>query len=252
VWAHLEEPRIDVTYAANFSQPRMWVYGGGNLGFQLGKNDVIRKVDGKSDAFWSRDGITWHLTNYLEGGGTSVVEFFSSQEWTVANVDGAIKFLGVWGHTVELYKSMNPNLFQAFLFIAGDMTGPGGTRNLVFRSQEGIFCDRNNLICGGVGQCGYGRNSTDDVAPVYYGDHSTLGYQYMGCICPDEIKEDYINPEDGLIYRVTFSGEYCEGVNLLSEVVIVIPESSAGLILLILVIAGGTLGLAVAWNIYNK
>ena len=154
----------------------MWIYGGGNLGFTSDSKAVIDVMDGRSDGFWSRDGVTWHLTNYLEGGGTSVVEFYSSQvreaipdtirppisaltralslslslslsrppppqEWTVAKVDGAIKFLGVWGHTVQMFRSFRDDIFDAMFFVAGDMTGQGAaTATAIDLDLLSVFC----------------------------------------------------------------------------------------------------------------
>lgn len=57
---------------------------------------------GKADGWWSYDGVTWTKINYEEGGGTSTMPFFSSQEWAKTIVDTNTKYIGNWGPTLEV------------------------------------------------------------------------------------------------------------------------------------------------------
>lgn len=233
-WHHPAEPRIDASVAADDDAPRMWIFGGGNLGYKKEQGGtirkVIRKMDGRADGLWSRDAVNWYSVNYIEGGGNSETEFYSSEEWALAEVDGARKYLGIWGHSVLLFTSSQPGVLQSLYFIAGDRTGPGDSSNKVYRSLDGLFCDKNELICGGEGECMNNGPHTETVNGV------ERTYTVYGCKCNE-----------------TFGGEYCE-IDLVGDVVVVEEDSSAvGTIILILVIVGGSIaGLSVAYTMYNK
>ena len=134
-----------------------------------------------------------------EGGGTSTVPFFSSQEWSQTTVDSSTVYLGRWGLTVHSYNpttgqnvnalmlcvyethncilcvftacalylvvqhcslfsflcDSNSLLFSRqydgnFIIIGGSFTGGGAYDNSVYESLDGMFCDVQGVICGGV------------------------------------------------------------------------------------------------------
>lgn len=242
-WHHPDEPRIDASVASANDAPRLWVFGGGNLGYKKEEGGIIRKVirkiDGRSDGLWSRDAINWYSINYVEGGGNSETEFFSSEEWSKAVVDGSVKYLGVWGHSILLFSSTQPAVSQSLYFIGGDRTGPGDSTESVFRSLAGLFCDKDQLICGGKGECkgayGPGEDRSDGpYTEIINGIERT--YPVYGCQCNE-----------------TFGGEYCE-INLDDgEEEETGATSSVGTIILILAVVGGSIaGLSVAYTMYNK
>lgn len=74
------------------------------IGFSTSSIQIVSAMEGKADAWFSYDGITWTKINYEEGGGSSTVPFFSSQEWTSTIVDTKTKYLGNWGLTMEKLK----------------------------------------------------------------------------------------------------------------------------------------------------
>ena len=52
-------------------------------------------MEGFADAYYTRDAVSYTQINYQQGGGTSVVQFYSSQEWAKTIVDSATK-VGGW------------------------------------------------------------------------------------------------------------------------------------------------------------
>ena len=72
--------------------------------------------------------------------------FYSSQEWTKTVVDGKSVYLGLWGHSVSYYNSLNgPNLF----LIGGQYDEAGPFSSASFIGKEGLFCDIEGRRCGG-------------------------------------------------------------------------------------------------------
>ena len=84
------------------SPPKMFMFGGGYIGFQVGSNKKVRsnplvlilslqqmllilqftRVSGYTDGYYSLDGVEWTKINYEEGGGgASTMAYYSSQEW---------------------------------------------------------------------------------------------------------------------------------------------------------------------------
>lgn len=59
--------------------PRIFLFGGGNIGFTTSSSQRIREMVGRLDAYYSRDGITWMKVSYDEGGGSTTVTQYSSQ-----------------------------------------------------------------------------------------------------------------------------------------------------------------------------
>ena len=128
----------------------MWVFGGGYIGFSTFSTRVITAMDGLADAYFSRDGKIWTKIHYEQGEGTrgydTYVQYFSSQEWTVSVVDSASAYLGMWGHTMEVFNGTT-------LLIGGDKDRAGSLENKVFESLPGMFCDLEGVICSNIGFC---------------------------------------------------------------------------------------------------
>ena len=134
--------------------PRIYVVGGGYVGFSTKLTASQVGLKGLTDLQWSRDGITWTRVEYVQGAGSRgmadvFVSFYSSQEWALATVDGANQYLGMWGQT--MFASNN-----SLLIIAGDKTGKGVIASTTWVSMSGIFCDKNGIPCGNAGTCGSG------------------------------------------------------------------------------------------------
>jgi hypothetical protein len=85
-------------------------------GYSTSSIKIVNKMLGKADAYWSRDGVKWTKINYEEGGGTSTVPFFSSQEWAQTVVDTKTKYLGLWGLTVAQFNSSTHTEVSWYLF----------------------------------------------------------------------------------------------------------------------------------------
>lgn len=143
---HAENPRYDVPMPnGNLTHlpPKIFLYGGGYIGVVKGDKKIVSSMQGKADGYWSRDGIQWNKINYEEGGGTSGIPYYSSQEWSKTIVDTATKYIGLWGLTIEYFKG---NL----ILIAGDYTGAGEYSSAVYRSVPlGVICDVEGIICNG-------------------------------------------------------------------------------------------------------
>lgn len=191
---HTPDPRYDISNPR--APPRLFLVGG-NIGFSSTAKTQLVTIDGKSDAWWSRDGITWQQTNYQEGGGTGGlgVPFYSSQEWVAATVDSKKIWLGQWGHTLITYNEKSGLREPGDIFlIGGDKAAPGVFTNNVFRSlsRTGLFCDKLGDTCGySTGLPGICRSG------------------YQGCICP-----------------LPGTGEYCD--NLTTTQLAGIADGSIG------------------------
>ena len=59
--------------------PKMYLFGGGNIGYSGASSMRVTTMDAKLDAFCSEDGETWTQINYNEGGGSSTVTQYSTQ-----------------------------------------------------------------------------------------------------------------------------------------------------------------------------
>ena len=92
------DPRLDI---GGNRAPRIFIFGGGDIGFSTTTSAILEVMQGKVDAFVSRDGITWTQVNYQEGGGTTQISLYSSQEWAKTKIEGSIVYVGVWGMTVQ-------------------------------------------------------------------------------------------------------------------------------------------------------
>jgi hypothetical protein len=177
------DPRRDYAKVSNNISARVYMFGGGNFGFDTSSSKIINKVDGKLDAWYTRDGRDWFQINYQEGGGKTVVQLYSTQEWSQAIVDTVSVFVGLWGHSVVAFNTTNGFMPpDRLILIAGDRTSGGSMSNIVFESKKGLFCDREGIPCSYKGSCGRidFPNDNDNTGCIcnfpYIGEHceSTL------------------------------------------------------------------------------
>lgn len=74
-------------------------------GFDTRTKKRIETMEGKLDCYRSRDGVHWIQTNFQEGGGTSGITQYSSQEWAKTTVNSVVQYLGMWGMAMVAYNS---------------------------------------------------------------------------------------------------------------------------------------------------
>lgn len=101
---HGENSCIDIPMKGTAQPPKIYVFGGGYIGFSTSNPKRVTSMSGYADAYWSRDGMNWVKISYEEGGGTSTVPFYSSQEWAATTVDSANAYLGKWGLSVHSFN----------------------------------------------------------------------------------------------------------------------------------------------------
>jgi len=73
VFYSLQDPRLDGVASAHTNgevAPRLWLFGGGFIGTNIVTREQTQVMTAYYDAWYSRDGITWTLVNYQEGGAT--------------------------------------------------------------------------------------------------------------------------------------------------------------------------------------
>jgi hypothetical protein len=135
--------------------PRIFVFGGGYIGVVKGDKKIVSEMQAKADGYWSRDGVQWTKINYEEGGGTTGIPYFSSQEWSKTIVDTQEVYIGLWGLTAHSFNSVTNQEFPGVLIlIAGDYSGSGEYSSAVYRNIPGsIMCDINGIVCNGNGVC---------------------------------------------------------------------------------------------------
>jgi hypothetical protein len=111
---HAADPRLSTLGQAQGQSGEIYLMGGGDIGFSTSSTSKITSVDGKVDAYWSRDMVNWNKINYQEGGGrpseiqrlysSKDLPQYSSQEWAKTVVDTVQVYLGLWGMTVETFN----------------------------------------------------------------------------------------------------------------------------------------------------
>lgn len=106
-FTHLEDPRLDGSPKTINQSPRIFMAGGGNMGYFSNSTSKILNMHGKTDCFWSRDGVKWTMVNYEEGGGTTGVIQYSSQEWAKTTINGNVVYIGKWGMVVLNFHRMS-------------------------------------------------------------------------------------------------------------------------------------------------
>ena len=72
-------PKEDMSLRRVGKPPKMYLFGGGNIGYSGASSMRVTTMDAKLDAFCSEDGETWTQINYNEGGGSSTVTQYSTQ-----------------------------------------------------------------------------------------------------------------------------------------------------------------------------
>lgn len=146
-----EAKKLDAAMSAAGLAPRMFVAGGGYVGFSTSLTASQLGILGLTDLLWSRDGITWKRVNYEQGAGTrgydTFVKFYSSQEWTTSSIDGSDQYLGLWGQTMVTSNN-------SLIMLAGDLTDKGIITSTTWQSLPGIFCDVLGVPCNNAGVCG--------------------------------------------------------------------------------------------------
>jgi len=182
------DPRLDLVQPNR--PPKIFLFGGGEIGQSATSKRKILLMNGKSDGYFSYDGILWIKINYEEGGGKTVVPFYSSLEWALTLVQGKETFLGLWGMTLLSFNGTTGKEYPAeLIMIAGDSDGAGPMSNEIFKSDMGLYCSKNGKTCGSVGVCkGWGGQ--------------------LGCDCTDATASG-----DGTTATATATatGEYCDG-----------------------------------------
>lgn len=147
-----EDPRMDPLVPE--LPPKIYLVGGGYVGFQTANKKRVISMQGKADAYWSRDGLNWTRINYQEGGGTTGFTFYSSQEWARTVVDTKIKYLGLWGLTLNQYNTTSHKQFPGNLLLIGGLYTDGGEYSkTVYTSLGGVICDTEGAICSNRGNC---------------------------------------------------------------------------------------------------
>ena len=149
IWHDPDDVTRDVTTSARGAPPRMWLFGGGDIG-TTPDGKVYQEMFTHADSYWSRDGVDWVRINFEEGGGSSFVKFYSSERWAKTVVDGRVEYIGLWGSSLEYFEGLNnPN----FYLIGGAYGGKGSFSSAVFAAKNGLFCDINGVTCNGKGIC---------------------------------------------------------------------------------------------------
>lgn len=135
--------------------PRIYLFGGGYVGFSTTSQKRINSVDAYSDAYWTEDGIKWQQMNYEEGGGSTFNDFYSSELWSRTTVNSETTYLGLWGATINSFNTSSGDEFPGnLILIGGDYDGSGGFSSSVYRSLGGMFCNVVGVACNGNGECG--------------------------------------------------------------------------------------------------
>lgn len=143
--ASLEDPR----------PPKMFLFGGGYVGFTVGSQKRVTSMQGFADAYVSSDGIVWTQINYQQGGGSTFIAFYSSELWAKTSVDSSTTYLGLWGHTVLPFNPATGLEYPGqLILIGGDYVGAGDFSSNVYASTVALFCNTNGVTCSGSGFCG--------------------------------------------------------------------------------------------------
>ena len=157
--------------------PKIFLFGGGEIGQSATSKRKILLMSGKSDGYFSYDGILWIKINYEEGGGKTVVPFYSSQEWALTVVQGKETYLGRWGMTLLAFNGTTGKEYPAeLILIGGDTDGAGPMSNEVFKSTLGLYCSKLGKTCSAIGTCkGWGGQLGCDCAIDGAAASSTTG-----------------------------------------------------------------------------
>lgn len=130
--------------------PRIYLFGGGSIGYSGASSKRTTTMKGLLDGYSSVDGIEWTKLSYEEGGGSSSVTQFSTQEWALGSINSAAVYIGRWGHKLIQFsppKTLTSDAFNYLYLIGGQMTDGGGMSDSVFQSSGGLFCDIEGIAC---------------------------------------------------------------------------------------------------------
>lgn len=205
------DPRLEMSTsrAANYSS-KIFLFGGGYLGNDIHSSRETRAMDGRMDAWWSRDGGTWYRINFQQGstGGSTAIFQYSTQEWARTTVDSKVVFLGMWGMTVHAFNAVNGSMpASSLVMVAGDRTGLGGFSNVVYQAQDGLMCDMLGVPCTYNGVCG--ANMT-------------------GCVCNGGVGEYcYISLESADVTSAAYGGRVMLTVLMTAVTVLVVSAVSS-------------------------
>ena len=109
------DARLNFINTPNQTSPRIFLFGGGNIQNTTQSSQKLILVKGYSDAWWTRDGVTWTQINFQFGGvsnytyGYNLQALYTSQEWSKTVVNSATVYLGLWGHTLENFNCSAAN-----------------------------------------------------------------------------------------------------------------------------------------------
>ncbi|CAM9406465.1 unnamed protein product [Chrysoparadoxa australica] len=155
-WSALDNPLADIAppdegHEGDLPAPRMWLGGGGYMGTK--GNNIVRRMIGFVDMWWSTNGLDWHQVNHQEGFGGSL---YSNMEWAKTVVDNERKYLGKWGMQMLASSTTTDDgtKVPALYFAGGDHVDDGALSNAVFVSNYTLGCLNQGVACGGVGSCG--------------------------------------------------------------------------------------------------
>ena len=95
------------------------MFGGGFIGFRTNTQKRVNEMQARADGYWSYDAQNWVKISYEEGGGSSSVPYFSSQEWAETIVDTQTEYIGRWGLTLERLERTVSRLNSAMLDWSG-------------------------------------------------------------------------------------------------------------------------------------
>lgn len=71
--------KLDPSDTRPNSPPRVYLFGGGSIGFTTKSSRRVTVMEGRIDAYYSENGRDWVKISYDEGGSSSTVTQYSSQ-----------------------------------------------------------------------------------------------------------------------------------------------------------------------------
>lgn len=106
---HDTDARYNLVQTVNISSPRIYLFGGGNVGNTTQSSRRYTSMQGYGDAWWTRDGSVWYQVNFESGGdyqyGMNFQPQYTSEEWAKTTVNSQLIYLGLWGHTMENFNA---------------------------------------------------------------------------------------------------------------------------------------------------
>ena len=146
----LNDTKVDASAQRPDKPPRIFLFGGGSIGYSGDSSKRTTTMTGLLDGYSTVDGIEWTKLSYEEGGGSTTVTQFSTQEWAIGSINSAAVYIGRWGHTLLQFSPqslLTSSSFNYLFLIGGQMAGGGGMSDAVFQSSGGLFCDIEGIGC---------------------------------------------------------------------------------------------------------